>query len=160
MATVPTIRGQINSRYEMRRAGYKFSGAAKCKACDAPVEWWLTNKGNKLHWQTFPNADSFRKRNRETKGPAETPKSYTPATSSADALAAMQREVQQLCGKYRLRAAVLVHENGCVHCYRLGIPPEDLRSEIITAADQVRDDALKAGLCCTRTAASRATSHS
>ena len=46
MATVPTIRGQINSRYEMRRAGYKFSGAAKCKACDAPVEWWLTNKGN------------------------------------------------------------------------------------------------------------------
>ena len=159
MATVPTIRGQINSRYEMRRAGYKFSGAAKCKACDAPVEWWLTNKGNKLpfnpiaddecqtetHWQTCPSADSFRKRNRETKGPAETPKSYTPATSSADALAAMQREVQQLCGKYRLRAAVLVHENGCVHCYRLGIPPEDLRSEITTAANQVRDDAMKAG---------------
>ena len=158
MATAPviTIKGHIYTRYEMLRAGYKFKAHAKCKGCGAPIEWWVTAKGKNMpydpiaddeiqtvvHWATCPKADRFH--NPEgRKGPDQPPKTYEPVTSSADALAAMQREVQALCGRYRLRAAVLVHENGCVHCYRLGIPPEDLRSEIITAANKVRDDAMK-----------------
>ena len=68
-----TIRGQINTRYEMRRAGYKFTGHAKCKGCQAAIEWWLSNHGKRLafdpifhdealtelHWRTCPTPPTF-----------------------------------------------------------------------------------------------------
>lgn len=156
MSTAPvhTIRGQINSRYEMLRAGYQFSGHAKCKQCGAPVEWWLTNNGRKVCLNPISHDEALTEAHRRTcdkapaagaPGPDQTESSYHQTGHAADALAAMQREVKVLCAKYRLRSAILIHQNGCVHSYLLGIPPEDLRNEIITAANKVRDDAMKGG---------------
>lgn len=55
---------------EMTAQGYKHEGTANCRACNAPLEWWLTPKGKKIpmdhgtataHWSTCPNAQDFRR---------------------------------------------------------------------------------------------------
>jgi len=55
---------------EMTAAGYRHEGTAKCKACQADIEWWHTPNGKKIpmdhgtatpHWSTCPNAEDFRK---------------------------------------------------------------------------------------------------
>ena len=55
---------------EMKSAGYKHSGLATCKACEADIEWWKTPAGKNIpmdfgtatpHWSTCPNADDFRR---------------------------------------------------------------------------------------------------
>jgi len=139
--TTPTIRGQINSRYEMLRASYKFLNPSKCKACGQPIEWWLTTRGSKIPFNPIANYEVQTVAHRETctrRGPATTAPSYTPVARSADQLAALQREVEALCGKYDLRAVLLLHNGGRVYNYRRGIPGEDLRSEIISAANEIR----------------------
>lgn len=56
-------------------AGYKFSNHAKCRGCEAEVEWYETPRGKKMpfdlmpegnspaatHFTTCPEADTFRK---------------------------------------------------------------------------------------------------
>jgi len=54
-----TIRGQINSRYEMKRAGYKFTGHAKCKGCWAAIEWWVSNNGKRLAFDPIANDEEL-----------------------------------------------------------------------------------------------------
>jgi len=50
--------------------GYRHEGLAKCRACQADIEWWHTPNGKKIpmdhgtatpHWSTCPNADDFRR---------------------------------------------------------------------------------------------------
>jgi hypothetical protein len=49
--------------------GYEFKNKAKCKGCQADIEWWNTPKGKFIpldagtlepHWGTCPEAKSFR----------------------------------------------------------------------------------------------------
>lgn len=146
------MAGHVNTRYEMRRASYEFKGTSKCKSCDAPIEWWKTTHGKNIpydpiagdevqvtpHWATCPNADGHRKTPAE-KGPAQAPLSYKPLSKGGNQIDAMEREIEALCGRYSLRAVVLLHDGGRVFNYRLGIPAEDLRNEIISAANDIRN---------------------
>jgi hypothetical protein len=65
---------------EMLMRGYEPNGGpqATCRACNAPIEWWMTPTGRKLpmnpmptpetpaiaHWSTCTNPDRFRKAKR------------------------------------------------------------------------------------------------
>jgi hypothetical protein len=63
------------TRDELVAGGYKFSNHARCKACQAEVEWWETSRGKKMpfnlmqdgnspsvtHFVDCPGADLFRK---------------------------------------------------------------------------------------------------
>jgi len=63
------------TREELREAGYKRTGYSKCRACAAPIEWWLTPNERPApydlmpdpeseavsHFVTCPNANRFRK---------------------------------------------------------------------------------------------------
>lgn len=54
---------------ELKAQGYQFDNTAKCRGCNAEIEWWVTPKSKKIpldpgtmepHWATCPNADDFR----------------------------------------------------------------------------------------------------
>lgn len=55
---------------ELEAAGYKFLNAARCRGCNASIEWWETPNGKKMpmnddyepHWATCPSAPDFRKK--------------------------------------------------------------------------------------------------
>jgi hypothetical protein len=63
------------TRDELVAAGYKFSNHARCKSCQAEIEWHETPRGKKMpfnlmqdgnslaitHFTTCPEADLFRK---------------------------------------------------------------------------------------------------
>jgi hypothetical protein len=55
---------------DLREAGYLFEGRARCRGCQAEIEWWRTPRGKAMpidpgtmqpHWATCPKADDFRK---------------------------------------------------------------------------------------------------
>ena len=69
-----------NTRREMEAAGYHYTGEGRCRGCGATMLWFETpnkknipmsvvegteNKENRIlepHWQSCPEADSFRKK--------------------------------------------------------------------------------------------------
>lgn len=130
-------------KHDMLRAGYKFLASSKCKSCSAPIEWWLTSNGKKIpydplpaseydqttpHWATCPNADTHRSLKRGTK------------TISIDA----QR---QYLAAWRdssdARIVVAIFDNGSAAAWRKGLPGEDLRQDLITVANNVRNQIAK-----------------
>lgn len=76
--------GLPTSKAGLEAAGYLFDNESHCRACGAPIEWWITNNGKKMpmdvvpvkdtdnffapvkeferipHWSTCPNAKDFR----------------------------------------------------------------------------------------------------
>jgi hypothetical protein len=60
-------------------AGYRFDNHAKCRGCQAEIEWWITPKGSKMpfdlmqrgeseaiaHFATCPAAEEFRRGRRD-----------------------------------------------------------------------------------------------
>lgn len=55
---------------ELAQAGYEFESKAKCRGCNAEIEWFLTPRGKHIpldagtmepHWSTCPRAKDFRK---------------------------------------------------------------------------------------------------
>jgi murein endopeptidase len=60
----------------LKLAGYRFDNHARCRGCNAEVEWWFTPKGKKMpfnlmekfsspavaHLVTCPERDEFRSR--------------------------------------------------------------------------------------------------
>ena len=54
---------------ELVAAGYVFKNDARCKGCDAMIEWWETRNGKMIpldketlvpHFSTCPKVDRFR----------------------------------------------------------------------------------------------------
>lgn len=129
------------TRHDMVRAGYKHLGNGVCKGCSADIEWWETAKKKKLpmnrivndhdlaktHWETCPNSKEF-------KGAASTP--ATPVPGRFDLL---DREVRQLRDRLDARMVVLIDDHGTHASWRVGLPGEDLRHDLISAGNFVRD---------------------
>ncbi len=132
------------TRYEMRRAMYKLMGTSTCKGCAAPIEWWETTSGKKLpvnvqpagddvtvvaHFITCPKAAEFRRRDQPAAaaGPVET-----------DA-ARRERLVATLRHATGARAIVAIYDDLTTFSYQEGVPGEDLRNDLIGAANVVRN---------------------
>lgn len=54
---------------DLAAQGYEFENKARCKGCQAEIEWWRTPKGKHIaldagtlepHWSTCPKAKDFR----------------------------------------------------------------------------------------------------
>ena len=134
----------IDTLEDMRRAGYKFLGHAKCKGCGADIEWWLTNNGKKLsfdpmpesdidrttpHWASCKKADDFR--------PEKTPS--TTSSNASLTFNTVQPELDRLRRRSNARVIVAIFDDGSAAAWRKGIPGEDLRHELITEANSIRN---------------------
>ena len=131
MAQAPKVRGSIDTREDMRRAGYMFVESKPCRTCSVRIELWRTTHGKFIAFN--PIATDY-------EDVVAHHKTCQPAARAGGDIAAMQKAVQDLCRRFPLRAAVLLHEGGSVYSYRLGIPGEDLRMEMITAGNTIRAD--------------------
>jgi hypothetical protein len=58
---------------------------------------------------------------------------------------ALENDVRALLTKHDARVVVLIREDRQTAFCRVGVPPEDLRQDLITAANWVRDMATKNG---------------
>lgn len=133
------------TRREMERAGYRRTGEGVCKDCGAAIEWWKTAKGKSVpfnpiandhdlvarHWETCPNAKDFK----GNAAPAPTP---APARRPDK-----EAELRSLRARHDARVVVMVDEDGTVAFWKLGIPAEDLRHDLISAANFVRSEISK-----------------
>jgi hypothetical protein len=130
----------IQTKASMLRAGYKFLGNAKCKGCGVAIEWWRTTNGSKLpydplpadehakvkpHWATCPNASAFKAGGTEAKG--------------SNDLAACKRYLEAFLRSSNARVIVAIYDEGAVASWRPKLPGEDLRHELITEANNIRN---------------------
>lgn len=128
------------TRQGLERALFKkLPGKANCRGCDAPIEWWETPKGRKIpmtvtirgsfeeltmHLDACPNRGEF---HGAPAGDARPPQKYT----HLDAVHAMRDRTDA-------RVVVLVTDTGAVAAWRKDIPAEELRQDLISAANFVR----------------------
>lgn len=128
--------------HEMVRMGYRKTGDGKCKGCGAAIEWWKTTNGHSIpmdpmpvhgaddhapavaHFATCTKAKDFR---------------AVPAAGDRREYSELERDVDVLRRKHNARVVALVADDGKCAFWRGGIPGEDLRADLITAANYVRD---------------------
>jgi len=135
----------VTTLHDMKSAGYKFLGHHVCKGCGADIEWWLTNNSKKIcfdpmpksdhepttpHWATCPNADDFRRNDKTDKAAKPSQRRASPD---------LQKEINRLRESTNARVIVAVLDNRQVAAWRNGLPGEDLRHELITAANSIRN---------------------
>jgi hypothetical protein len=130
-----TREGLVNAHFALLQR------RAVCKGCDGPIEWWETPKRRKipmsvklvdgprdemtLHLEVCPNRQEFLG---AQSGPGtRPPRKYT----NEEAVRAMR-------DRTNARVVVLIDENGTVASWRKDIPAEDLRHDLISAANFVR----------------------
>ena len=143
-------------RKEMLRAGYTLlSSDARCKSCGAAIEWWKTTRGKNMpfdaplrpgdhheeavvHWATCPNA-------KEHKGTAAQATSSQPAarreSQGVDRFedrCERLRVVQRLAEQMHARMVLVLMEEGHTWAAKLGLGPDDVQHELITAANAIR----------------------
>jgi hypothetical protein len=131
------------TRHEMERAGYRLTSAlAICKGCGAAIEWWKTKAGKSIpmnpaksddapteaHWATCPNAKDF-------KGAAA-----TPAARPLGRFETAERDVRNMRELNDARVVVMIDQFGT---WKEGIPGEDLRHDLISAGNFVRNQIAK-----------------
>ena len=136
-----------STRHNMLRADYELKSTAHCKGCDAPIEWWKTTNGKMLpvnvepigeyvpvlaHWATCPKRDEFRTGSPKAKTAAP-PASAEPLAARRERLVATLRETTQA------RVIVAIYDDITTFSYQDGVPPEDLRNDLIGAANTVRN---------------------
>jgi hypothetical protein len=141
------------TRTEMRRAGYKFTGAAQCKSCHASIEWWITTNGRKMpynpggehdpavaHFVTCPNADQHRVARESKPASAQRQAPAAPMAGTHQARPAFERELKSLMDRAGARCAVLLYPDDAeTITYKLLQDPEDLRNCLIATANHARD---------------------
>jgi hypothetical protein len=138
------------TKYEMLRAGYKFLGKSKCKSCTAPIEWWQTGRGKKIpldptpesehapvrpHWATCPHADQHRQP-KDTQQARSLPVTQTHGPKKLDA---HQQYLAAFRASSNARVIVAIYDDGTAAVWRKGIPGEDIRHELITEANNLRN---------------------
>jgi hypothetical protein len=131
------------TRVGLERAGFsRITKAAVCRGCDAPIEWWKTPTGRKIpltvtirgqfeqltmHMESCPNRGQF-------KGAASGPGAPKPGKYTNEAAVGAMRD------RTNARVVILIEENGAVAAsWRKDIPAEDLRHDLISAANFVRN---------------------
>ncbi|HEY4358237.1 MAG TPA: hypothetical protein VGN16_21000 [Acidobacteriaceae bacterium] len=131
----------------MKKAGYTFKSKSKCDVCGAAIEFWKT-----LHDKWFLT-DAPTSQNSESEevidhritcdptkrgiAPSAARPVSTPRTFQA---ADRERCAQRLLQTSQARIVVALYDDGFfAFTYRQGISPEDLRHELITAANKIRN---------------------
>lgn len=133
------------TRHELLRARYERmdTGGKRCSGCDAPIEWWKTTNGRRIpmdpmasdsaeakaHWATCPNGKDFR-------GNQVTPAKPKPSAFGPT----REDQAHALREKHGARVVVMIDELGTVASWDARIPAEDLRSDLISAANFVRKE--------------------
>jgi hypothetical protein len=163
-----STRDPMDTRHKMIRAGYTFIADSTCKGCKRPIQWWKTMNGKNcpfdpiagdhdlttVHWATCPQSKNFKADAREdAKLEAAKQEGAQRAVRREANYAAPkgrdEREVRALRQKTNARAVVLVGDNGAFSmAWRNGIPSEDLRHEVITAANEMKAVIEKGGRWC------------
>ncbi len=133
-----------HDRLDMMRAGYHLSATdRRCKSCDAPIEWWITTNGKSMpfnapatdhpdteeavvHWATCPQA----KQHKGTGKPATAP-------PGNDAKGRMRR-VEELAVSMGALLVLVITDEGHTWFAKNGQHPEDVRQDLITAANSIR----------------------
>jgi hypothetical protein len=133
---------------DMRRAGYKFLSHAVCKGCSADIEWWQTNNGKNIPFNPMPKSDQ----DETTPHWASCPKAkdFKPGGKSAPAAKpapqpSLQAEINRLREATDARVIVALLDGRQVAAWRNGLQGEDLRHELITAANGIRNHIEKDG---------------
>lgn len=145
------------TRHEMKRAYYTFKAARNCKSCGAAIQWWLTPNGKSIpidaakphtddtpievHWATCSNAAKHRKDAQKPQNPAQlAPQQARKPLARQDG----QQALEELAKAFHARVVVAVFDDApLAFAYRLDIPAEDLRHDLITAANRVRNHRLE-----------------
>lgn len=119
-----------------------------------PVQGTNDHAPSVAHFSTCPKAGDFRKSSAQRKQSQLEPFSDIAARTPMPAFAAdprgpdagqvreampLERDLRMILRKSNARVVMAIHEGGTVFFYRMGIPAEELRQDIITAANQVRD---------------------
>jgi hypothetical protein len=131
----------------MLRAGYKKTGDGICKGCGAPIEWWKTTNGKSIpmnpakdehtpteaHFATCPNSKDFKGADAASAAPE---KKSTLGPSMAE-------DARRLRQKHNARVVVVIDDFGTAAYWRNGIPAEDLRHDLISAGNFVRNEVAK-----------------
>jgi hypothetical protein len=142
------------TRREMRKARYEFIASRKCNACPARIEFWKTTHGKTMifdaiegddtpvvsHFKTCPKADQFTKA-KPGMAPAPAADPNTPAGGRDPKT--IEQQLRSLQSRFRARAVVLIDDQGTIATWRNGLPAEELRTDLISAANFVRNEISK-----------------
>lgn len=135
--------GKCETKYEMLRAGYKFLSNAKCKSCSAAIEWWQTGRGKKIPLDPTPQSEHAPVRPHWatcTKDAAPADRSLPVSqTHGPKRIDAHQKYLAAFRASSNARVIVAIYDNGTAAVWRKGIPGEDIRHELITEANNVRN---------------------
>jgi hypothetical protein len=136
------------NRRELLRASYTQTCTnARCNGCGAAIEWWKTRNGKSIpmnpmaddytiataHWATCPNAKDFK----GADAAAAVPEKKTSLAPS------MAEEARRLRQRHNARVVVVIDDFGTAAYWRNGIPAEDLRHDLISAGNFVRNEIAK-----------------
>lgn len=123
------------NRHEMLSAKYKLLSKkpTPCRdGCGALVEWWETTHGRKLLFDAPDPASRTPLLDRATPHwETCTKKRPTPA-------APRKLTVQQFAEQEQARLVLVLREDGFSYAAKNGEPADDLRHELITAANEIR----------------------
>jgi len=132
------------TKQEMLRAGYTFKSNSVCKGCNAKIEWWKTTNGRNLpfnaiasdhavmtpHFATCPKSEDFKSSAKPASSPV--PKQVAPPD--------IRKEVRRLRQIFNARVVVVITADGAEAAWTDGIPGEELRQDLISAANFVRNE--------------------
>lgn len=125
------MSSNIDTRYEMLRAGFKQTGTSNCKDCHKPVVWWKTRNGKNICYDNpMPESDQALVQPHWITCPAKQDRFDREKTKA----------VGELRRSTKARVVVALYDDGHAWASGTGISGDDLRHELITAANKIRNE--------------------
>jgi len=131
-------------RDAMRRARYEFIGIVRCATCNAEVEKWKTTHGRFILFNLPQNPvnqfESTVAHYSVCKPAKREPRteSRRSEVQTKERQGGRQSAVEELQACFNPQLVIMVFDDSVHFAYRRGLPPEDARNEIISAANAVR----------------------
>lgn len=129
------------TREGLEKIGFsRLTKSAVCRACDAPIEWWKTRNGKKIPMTVNVHGTAEELVMHLDLCPGR--RQFLGAGSGADARPPRkftnEEAVRNMRQRTNARVVVIITDDGHEAAWRDGIPGEDLRSDLIAAANFVR----------------------
>lgn len=136
-----------DTRNALVAAGWELRSTSHCRSCAAPIEWWQ-KPGQRItpmnpmssltgpavsHFATCPNAAKHRKNTRHNDAPSVT------TAASQSKIDAHQEYLAAFRANSNARVIIAIYDDGTAAAWRKGLSGEDLRSELITEANSLRN---------------------
>lgn len=127
--------------------GWELRSTSKCRSCAAAIEWWQ-KPGQKItpmnpmsfldapavsHFATCPDANKHRKNTRHDYAPS------APQATAAQKIDAHQKYLAAFRASSNARVIIAIYDDGTAAAWRKGLAGEDLRHELITEANNLRN---------------------